>query len=118
MTAHVGARKQSIIVAVNITPDVCLTPVGGAMKPVPYGISVDLAGATKVIPNVRLNGAPVYVYAHSITPPVKGDEQGTGGGVVSGVNKGKVWAFTSSKNVYAEGRQVVREGDYCWMNCK
>lgn len=118
MTAHVGARKQSIIVAVNLTPDVCLTPVGGAMVPVPYLISVNLAGAMKVTPSVRFNRAPAYVYAHSLAPPVKGDEQGTGGGVVSGVNTGKVWAFTSSKNVFAEGRQVVREGDYCWMNVK
>ncbi len=118
MSKHVGARKQSIIVAASLTPDVCLTPVGAAMVPVPYPISVDLSGSTEVVENVHFNGAPVYVYAHSLAPPVKGDEPGTGGGVVSGVNVGKVWAFTSSKKVFAGKRQVVREGDFCWMNVK
>ena len=80
MSKHIGARKQSIIVAVNLTPDVCLTPVGGAMVPVPYAISVTLAGSTKVTPSVRFNRAPAYVYGHSLAPPVKGDEPGTGGG--------------------------------------
>lgn len=118
MSKHIGARKQSIIIAVSLTPDVCLTPMGGAMVPVPYQISVDLGGATDVISSVHFNGAPVYVYAHSLAPPVKGDEPGTGGGVVSGVNVGKVWAFTSSQSVRAERRKVVREGDRCWMNVK
>ena len=86
--------------------------------PVPYQITTDLSGATNVIPNVNFNGAPVYVYAHSLAPPVKGDEPGTGGGVQSGVNVHKVWAFTSSQTVRADRRKVVREGDRCWMNAK
>ena len=88
------------------------------MVPVPYQVSAKLGGSTEVIRNVQFNRAPVYVYAHSLAPPVKGDEPGTGGGIVSGVNRGKVWAFTSSQSVRAGGRKVVRVGDRCWMNCK
>jgi hypothetical protein len=116
--SRIGARKQDIIIAMCTSPDVCLTPRGPKMVPVPYQITCTLGRSTDVTPTVRFNRAPVYVYAHSVAQNVKGDEPGTGGGVVSGVNVGKVWAFTSSQNVFSEGRKVVREGDRCWMNCK
>jgi hypothetical protein len=115
--SYVGARKQDVIVAVCISPDICLTPMGAAMVPVPYQIAVRLGSSTDVIENVHFNGAPVYVREHSVAHHVKGNEPGTGGGVISGINVGQAWAFTSSNTVRAGKRKIVREGDYCWMNC-
>jgi uncharacterized Zn-binding protein involved in type VI secretion len=114
----IGARKDSTFYAVSIIPDVCLTPMGGAMVPVPYAIFSNLAGSELVAATVNFNHAPAYQWDHSLAPPVVGDEPGTGGGVKSGVNVGKVWAPESSTHVRAEGRKIVRHGDRCWMNAK
>lgn len=114
----VGARKDSQFYAVSTCPDVCLTPMGGGMVPVPYMIYANLAPSEKCTPSVQLNGKPTYVWDHSLAPNVKGDEPGTGGGVKSGVNVGKVWADHASKNVRAERRRIVRHNDPCWMNMK
>ncbi len=114
----VGARKDGIFYAVSTSPDVCLTPLGAGMVPVPYTLFVSLEPSEKVIGSVRFNGKPSYVWDHSLAPNVKGDEPGTGGGVKSGVNVGKVWADQASTNVRAERRRIVRHGDHCWMNMK
>lgn len=113
-----GARKDSQFRAVSMSPDVCLTPVGGAMVPVPYMISVNFEPSEKCTPSVRFNGKPVFVWDYSLAPNVTGDEPGTGGGVQSGVNVGKVWADEASTNVRSERRRIVRHGDKCWMNMK
>jgi hypothetical protein len=115
---HIGARKDATFYAITMEPDVCLTPMGGGMVPVPYMLYASLEGSLKCIENVHFNGKPSYVYDHSLAPQVQGDEPGTGGGVKSGVNKGKVWAFEAATNVRATGRRIVREGDRCWMNVK
>lgn len=114
----IGARKDSRFYAVSTSPDVCLTPRGGAMVPVPYNIYVNLEPSEKCTPSVQFNKKPVFVWDHSLAPTVKGDEPGTGGGIKSGVNVGKVWADGASRNVRAEGLRIVRHGDHCWMNMK
>lgn len=114
----IGARKDSKFYAVTLSPDVCLTPMGPGMVPVPYMLYASLEGSSECIESVRFNGKPVYVYDHSLAPAVQGNEPGTGGGVKSGVNMGKVWAEEASANVRAEGRRIVRHGDRCWMNAK
>lgn len=114
----IGARKQETFYAVTTSPDVCLTPCGPAMVPIPYMLYASFQPSQKTTPSVRFNKKPVYVFDHSLAPNVTGDEPGTGGGVKSGVNVGKVWACEASKNVYSEGRRIVRHGDRCWMNVK
>lgn len=115
----IGARKDHTFYAVSASPDVCLTPRGAGMVPVPYQIICpNLAGSEKVAQTVHLNGAPAFQWSHSLAPPVVGDEPGTGGGVKSGVNMGKCWAPEASTNVRAERRRIVRHGDKAWMNVK
>ena len=112
----VGARKDSIITVVSVCPDVCYTPVGAGMEPVPYQIFTDLSGSVHCIDSVRFNGKPCFVHTNSLAPTVHGDEPGTGGGVVSTVNKGRVWALQSSINVRAARYRIARVGDLTWMN--
>jgi hypothetical protein len=113
-----GARKSETFYAVSEAPDVCLTPMGAGMVPVPYMIYCDLSASELCANTVQLNRRPTYLWTQSLAPPVHGDEPGTGGGVKSGVNKGKVWADEASRNVRAEGIRIVRHGDHCWMNVK
>jgi hypothetical protein len=112
----VGARKDSIITVVTIAPDVCYTPVGAGMEPVPYQLYTDLSGSLKCIDSVRFNGKPCFVHEHSLAPTVHGDEPGTGGGIISGVNEGRVWALQASTNVRAGRYRIARVGDLTWMN--
>ena len=112
----VGARKDIAFYSVTVAPDVCLTPVGGGMEPVPYQLFADLSGSMKCIDSVRFNQKPCYVYDYSLAPFVVGDEPGTGGGVRSGVNRGRVWADEASENVRATRYRIVRVGDLTWMN--
>lgn len=113
-----GARKDGKYLAVSIMPDVCLTPMGGGMVPVPYQIIATLEGSEMVADTVHFNSRPAFKWDCSKAPRVTGDEPGTGGGVKSGVNVGKVWADHASRNVRAEGLRIVRVGDMCWMNLK
>ena len=108
----VGARKDTMITCVSTSPDWCRTQAA----PVPYPILTTLEGSDLCIDSVRFNKKPVYVYDHSLAPTVYGDEPGKGGGVLSQVNEGKVWAVTASGNVRAGGRPIVRVGDKNWMN--
>ena len=112
----IGARKDSIIYSVTVAPDVCWTPTGAGMEAVPYQLYVDLSNAMKCIDSVRFNKKPCYTFDHSLAPLVQGDELGTGGGIVSGVNRGRVWADHASGNVRANRYRVVRVGDLNWMN--
>lgn len=111
-----GARKNSIFIVVNMVPDVCKTPMGPNMVPIPYPIVGNLGDSGGVIPTVKFNGDPVYVLSDSVVPKVTGNEPGTGGGIKSGVNKGKVRATGSSGSVKAGGKYVVRHGDEAEMN--
>ena len=111
-----GARKNSIFMVVSLTPDVCKTPMGPNMVPVPYPIVGDLSNSVEVAKNVRFNGDPVFLLSDSVVTTVTGNEAGTGCGMKSGVNKGKVRATASSKSVRVEKKYVVRHGDECEMN--
>lgn len=114
----IGARRDRRFYAVTLSPDVCLTPCGSSMVPVPYMLYASLEGSLSCIESVNFNNKAAFVYDHSLAPTVQGDEPGIGGGVKSGVNRGKVWADGAALNVRAEGRRVVRAGDSCWMNVK
>lgn len=111
-----GARKNSIFKAVCLLPNVCKTPMGPNMVPVPYPIIADLGNSIEVATTVRFNEDPVFLLSDSLITKVTGNEAGTGGGMKSGVNVGKVRAIRSSTTVRVEKKYVVRHGDECEMN--
>lgn len=111
-----GARKNSVFMAVSLAPDVCKTPMGPSMVPVPYPIIGDLADSVAVSHSVTFNNDPVFLMSDSVVSKVKGNEPGTGGGMKSGINRGKVRATESSGSVWIENKLVVRHGDECEMN--
>jgi YD repeat-containing protein len=112
----IGARKCHSFIAISQLPDVCLTPCGNVMEPVPYTIIGRLDSSQGTVASVRANGEPVFVLDASTVPAVTGNEAGAGGGVNSGVCMGSVRATTASSSVRANGKFLVRHGDSCEMN--
>lgn len=87
------------------TPDVCNTPSPAGPVPIPYpntGMVMQVSGeSTKV--KICSQGA---VTKKSEMPRSMGDEPGTVGGVVSGMNMGKVVFKQGSGKVSVEGQPL------------
>lgn len=97
--------------------DICLTPVGPNLVPMPY---VNRAQAKELRHGsmaVRINGAPVMLAGSQLRPST-GNELGTGGGVASRVTRGPTEALQTSLCVRIEGAHVAREGDVTLQNGK
>jgi hypothetical protein len=96
-------------------PDVCKTPTPGGPVPIPYPNIAKSADTAQGSQTVTMDGNPIMlkgsIYATSI-----GDEPGTAGGVVSGVNKGKAEFLNYSFDVKVEGKNVCRLGDPMGQN--
>ena len=112
-----GARhsgKSAKIVC--IAPDVCLTPVGSSIVPIPYMIISELNWSQKTITHTSFTGNEAF-NMDSRTDKVTGDEPGTKGGVKSGVNKG--WCRPKSKKttIIVAGKQLIHNDNLYEMNC-
>ena len=116
MADNVIARKQTKWKVISIVPDVCKTPMGSAIPPVPYPVTAELKTATSVANSVRANGKPVVVYDMSLVPTTQGDQAGAAKGIKSNTVGGKCYPLEKSSSVRAEGKLIVRHGDTFWMN--
>jgi hypothetical protein len=110
--------KSKRFYCVSIFPDICLTPLGSTMVPVPYVIIGEFSEATGVSPNITSNGEPVVIHASTMVPSVRGDEPGTGKGIKSGTVGGRVQAMEKSSTLSFNGERAVRVGDLVYMNDK
>ncbi|RYE67534.1 MAG: DUF4150 domain-containing protein, partial [Oxalobacteraceae bacterium] len=82
MASNYGARKQGGWTIYSLAPNVCKTPMGSSMVPVPYPITSQLSDADRPVESVRLNGKPAVAHS-SGTSTCTGDKPGTGGGLKS-----------------------------------
>ncbi len=88
-------------------PDVCLTPMPPAGPvPMPYPNTAQLAACDEVVDMVLIENKEVVVEGSKI-PNSSGDEAGTQGGVVSGVNMKEVQPKQFSSKVIAQGKKMV-----------
>lgn len=110
-----ATRKISEAILVCRTPDVCKTPMGSSMVPVPYQIISKFETATKTATTVNFTGEPAFNMG-SYLPTVIGDEAGVGGGMKSGTHKGKCVPVTHSTTVRVEKQWLVRHDDLFQMN--
>ena len=110
--AHKGSGGLS-----TVFPDVCKTPAAPSPVPIPYpniGMSSDTSqGPTKVKTDGKMPMVKGAKYSRS-----SGDEAGTLGGVVSGVNMSVCEYMMYSFDVKFEGKNVCRLGDPMWHNKK
>ena len=114
--AHETVTKSKRFYCVSTIPDICKTPVGSSVVPIPYTITGEFADAQSVSPNVKTHGEPVFLHGRSFIPAVKGDERGTVGGIKSGTNLKKVESQGNSSTKGANGTQTVQESRFVWMN--
>ncbi|MEN6509127.1 MAG: DUF4150 domain-containing protein [Smithella sp.] len=113
-----GARKGSAFMVMCSMPDVCLTPAGPSMVPIPYQIVAFMDKSTMASSNVEFGGQPAVLRDQSMIMQVVGNEAGTGGGVKSGRNVWLVEFDTASESIFINGKNLVRHNDTCWMNGK
>ncbi|MCA8956124.1 MAG: DUF4150 domain-containing protein, partial [Planctomycetes bacterium] len=111
-----ATHKTGEAIVISRTPDVCKTPMGSSMVPVPYPIVAQFDAAQQVASKTNFEGDPAF-HMGSHLPRVQGDEAGVGGGVVSGVNMGCCKPVEHSGTLRTEGEWVVRHGDLMDMNC-
>lgn len=109
---HSGKGGQIVCLA----PDVCLTPIGSAMVPVPYMIISKLEWSDKTVSNTSFGGLEAFTMA-SRTSKVTGDEPGSGGGIRSGVNKGWCRPQSNKTSFTVKGHEVIQHDCICEMNC-
>lgn len=105
-------------VLVCMAPDVCWTPIGDKKLPIPYPITHTMANAKQCSRNVYVNGKPAYMHANSYVDNVSGDNPGTDGGVVTGVNMKVSHSQQHSPSVFVNGKPSVRTGDTVYMNTR
>lgn len=110
--------KDGDFVLVSLPPDVCLTPLGNSVVPIPYPITHDMGQSQQCSDDVFVNGKPVFRHGMSYVDNVKGDAPGTKGGVVTAVYGKVSHSIAHSGNVFVNGLQVVRSGDRVHMNTK
>ncbi|MGZ3423654.1 MAG: PAAR-like domain-containing protein [Polyangiales bacterium] len=88
-------------------PDVCKVPAPPAPPvPTPFPNQASFSSATGEIDAVVVENKEVVVMTSKI-PSSKGDEAGTAGGVISGVNRGEATFKIGSERVFAKGKKVV-----------
>jgi hypothetical protein len=88
-------------------PDVCLTPAGPAMVPIPYP---NIAMSPTAIPSqtiVMIMAMPAHNLA-TVTPLTNGDNAGVGMGVASGLVMGPSRHLTGSFSVLFGGVPATR----------
>jgi len=72
MADQEGACKSGEFIVVSLTPDVCWTPVGSTLVPVPYMIQADLSDSLTTSPDTRFGGQPVFCHDQSKISHVTG----------------------------------------------
>jgi hypothetical protein len=88
-------------------PDVCLTPSGPAVVPVPYP---DIAAGNMAVPavyNVLIVGAPTHNLS-SVVPMTNGDNPGLATGVASGTVMGPSRHVMGSTNLLIGGMPATK----------
>lgn len=101
---------------VCLAPDVCLTPVGSSIVPIPYMIVSKLDWSEKTIGNTRFGEKEAFTMA-SRTHKVTGDEPGSKGGIRSGVNKGWCRPKSNKSSFIVNGQEVIHFDNVYEMNC-
>jgi hypothetical protein len=111
-----GSRDTGEGIIVSMYPDVCKTPVGPALVPIPYSIYAKQNDtASGVAETVHQTSQRSHKLGSLVTTS-HGDAPGTGKGVKSGTVENVCTPKTFSQSVRIEGMNAVRHTDEWWMN--
>lgn len=114
--AHETVTKSKRFYCISLTPDICKTPIGNTVVPIPYNIIGEFKEAKAVSPNVKAQSEPVLLHNKSFIPTVKGDAPGTSCGIKSGTVGKKVETKEKSSSKGANGAPTVQESRTVKMN--
>lgn len=109
---HKGSGGMSVVF-----PDVCKTPTPGGPVPIPYPNTGQASDTSEGPSTVTCDGKMPMVKGAKYSKTM-GDEAGTAGGVVSGVNRDVAEFMMYSFDVKFEGKGVCRMGDPLFHNKK
>ncbi len=110
-----ACRTHGPFTIVSICPDVCLTPCGSTMVPIPYTICAMGENLTATSENVKMT-THQSANAKSQVPWCTGDEAGTGGGVKSGTFASVCEFLETKKDVRINREEAVMQSLLSWMN--
>lgn len=111
------ARKRGTnATIICMAPDVCKTPIGNAVVPLPYMIVSRLDWAKMTVPKVKITNKEAFTMA-SRTDKVVGDEPGSIGGIKSNVNRGWCRPIANHCTVLIGGRELIQNDNLYEMNC-
>lgn len=120
MAENEAARQTAEPIVISDSPDVCLTPMGSSVVPVPYPIVARFNDTVGVTSTVLFTDDPVFTTASDIVG-VFGDEAGTLLGVSSGSHAVggycHVIPMAHTPVVKTEGNLVVYHSSKMAMNC-
>jgi hypothetical protein len=99
------------------SPDVCLTPMGNSIPPIPYPNIAQGATANPgtAAQKVLISGAPAHTL-QTIIPTSSGDEAGVCGGVMSGSIMGPSRHVMGANNVLIGGHPATKMTDQTGQN--
>ncbi len=103
---HKGSGDKAVAGA----PDVCKTPIGSAVVPIPYPNISQSSTLKKGSKSVKINGKPACLESSTFDSS-NGDQAGRLGGVFSGVTGKEARFVTSSFDMQIEGQNAVRHAD-------
>lgn len=102
-------------IIVCLTPDVCKTPVGSSLPPVPYSITAKQGDDANTVSTVRMTSKRAHNMASLVTK-CTGDQPGSGTGIKSGTVGSVCHPKSHSGTVNIEGRPAIRHTDEWHMN--
>jgi hypothetical protein len=108
-------HKASDGIATSGPPDVCWTPTPLGPIAIPYVNTAFSKDLVKGSESVTADGQTIALKDSEFATSI-GDEPGTVGGIVSGVNKGKAKFSNYSMDVKIESRNVCRLSDPMLLN--
>ena len=110
-----GSRDTSVGIIVSITPDVCKTPVGSSLVPIPYSITAIQGDDANTVATVRMTSKRAHNMASLVTK-CTGDAPGTGLGIKSGTVGSVCHPESHSNSVRIRGEWAIRDNDMWNMN--
>lgn len=110
-----GIPDEAEAIAVCTSPDVCKTPIGSSIPPIPYQVYGTANNDSNYSPNVFYNGLAAKRFNSQFTTTY-GDEPGTAKGVKSGTVGDTVDPTSHSTIVRINGEWAIRHRDTCTLN--
>jgi len=110
--SHKGSGGMSLVF-----PDVCKTPIGPAIVPIPYPNLGKASDTSKGPKSVKTDGKMPMVKGAKYSTST-GDEPGVAKGIISSKTKGVCEYMLYSFNVKFENKNVCRMGDPLFHNNK